>query len=99
MPKQRFGLGRGLDALIPSGTSPTQRVPSVQPPYVDDDDILYEGDLATSAMFEIPCDAIAFNPQQPRTRVGEEDRELLDSGELDPRVWAAPAGAGDGCRH
>ncbi|HEY7974818.1 MAG TPA: ParB/RepB/Spo0J family partition protein [Ktedonobacterales bacterium] len=64
MPKQRFGLGRGLDALIP-GAAPIS------------DDSALDTSLSASALFEIPVDAILPNPQQPRATV-EDDPRLLD---------------------
>ncbi len=64
MPKQRFGLGRGLDALIP-GASPIS------------DDSALDTSLSASSLFEIPVDVISPNPQQPRAAV-EHDPRLLD---------------------
>ncbi len=64
MPKQRFGLGRGLDALIP-GAAPVT------------DDSALDTSLSASALFEIPVDAITPNPQQPRAAV-EDDPRLLE---------------------
>ncbi|HEY7983369.1 MAG TPA: ParB/RepB/Spo0J family partition protein [Ktedonobacterales bacterium] len=64
MPKQRFGLGRGIDALIP-GTQPIA------------DDRVLDTSLAVSALFEVPVDAVSPNAQQPRGAV-EDDQELLE---------------------
>ncbi len=64
MPKQRFGLGRGLDALIP-GAAPVS------------DDSALDTSLSASSLFEIPVDAISPNPQQPRSTVADDPR-LLD---------------------
>jgi len=64
MPKQRFGLGRGLDALIP-GAAPIT------------DDSALDTSLSASSLFEIPVDAITPNPQQPRAAV-EDDPRLLE---------------------
>lgn len=64
MPKQRFGLGRGLDALIPGATA------------VSDDTPLDTG-LANSALFAIPVAAITPNPAQPRMPMSE-DPELIE---------------------
>jgi ParB family transcriptional regulator, chromosome partitioning protein len=68
MPKQRFGLGRGLDALIPGATP------------VSDDAALDTG-LSASALFEVPVEAIAPNPQQPRAPTGDDEQllQLADS--------------------
>jgi ParB family chromosome partitioning protein len=63
MPKQRFGLGRGLDALIPGATA----VP---------DDAPMDTGLSNSALFEVPTAMISRNPQQPRQDSG--DTELSD---------------------
>ncbi|HEX6796480.1 MAG TPA: ParB/RepB/Spo0J family partition protein [Ktedonobacterales bacterium] len=64
MPKQRFGLGRGLDALIPGAT------------VVSNDTTLDTG-IANSALFEVPISAIAPNPRQPRLPMSE-DPQLLE---------------------
>jgi ParB family transcriptional regulator, chromosome partitioning protein len=58
MPKQRFGLGRGLDALIPGATA----VP---------DDAPMDTGLSNSALFEVPTAMISRNPQQPRQDSGD----------------------------
>ena len=67
MPKQRFALGRGLDALIPGGGS----LPTVA------DDTPLDTSLSNSAVFEIPVAAVDPNPQQPRMPVAE-DSQLLE---------------------
>lgn len=64
MPKQRFGLGRGLDALIPGATR------------VSDDSAL-DTSLSGSSLFEVPVSAIIPNPQQPRASI-EDDGKLLE---------------------
>lgn len=64
MPKQRFGLGKGLDALIPG--------PSAVPA-----DIPLDTGLASSAISEVSVDAIDPNPHQPRAAL-EEDEALLE---------------------
>ena len=64
MPKQRFGLGRGIDALIP-GTEPIA------------EHRVLDTNLAPSALYDVPIDAITPNAQQPRGAV-EDDQELLD---------------------
>ncbi len=63
MPKQRFGLGRGLDALIPGATA----VP---------EEAILDTSLSSSALFEIPTDAISPNPQQPRAPTGDDNKLL-----------------------
>ncbi|MEO7003125.1 MAG: ParB/RepB/Spo0J family partition protein, partial [Ktedonobacterales bacterium] len=63
MPKQRFGLGRGLDALIPGATPVADEMPM-------------DTGLSNSALFEVPIDAIAPNPQQPRAPLGDDDQLL-----------------------
>jgi ParB family chromosome partitioning protein len=67
MPKQRYGLGRGLDALIP-GTSPVSQ------------DVTFDTSLSPSALFEVPLDAIAPNPHQPRG-LANDDEELMQLAE------------------
>src|SRR5579859_3605206 len=64
MPKQRFGLGRGLDALIP-GSAPAS------------DDAVFASQIAPSAMHEVPVAAISPNPYQPRAPM-IEDEALLE---------------------
>jgi ParB family chromosome partitioning protein len=64
MPKQRFGLGRGLDALIPGAT-----------PVIDDSAL--DTSLSASALFEVAVDAVVPNPHQPRASV-EDDPKLLE---------------------
>ena len=64
MPKQRFGLGRGLDALIPGATA----IP---------DETILDTSLSSSALFEVPTEAISPNPQQPRAATGD-DTQLLE---------------------
>jgi ParB family chromosome partitioning protein len=64
MPKQRFGLGRGIDALIP-GTEPIAA------------DRVLDTSLSNSALYDVPIDAIVPNAQQPRAPVGD-DQELLE---------------------
>src|SRR5579884_1098593 len=59
MPKQRFGLGRGLDALIPGATAVS-------------DDVPLDTGISNSAVFEVPLTAISPNPQQPRMPVGDD---------------------------
>ncbi|HEX6817236.1 MAG TPA: ParB/RepB/Spo0J family partition protein [Ktedonobacterales bacterium] len=70
MPKQRFGLGRGLDALIPGS-------PSLPGATAVSDDIPMDTGLSNSALFEVPVSAISPNPQQPRMPLGD-DEQLLE---------------------
>ena len=70
MPKQRFGLGRGLDALIPGSVS----LPGAS---VVSDEIPMDTSLSNSALFEVPVTAISPNPQQPRMPLGD-DEQLLE---------------------
>ncbi len=68
MAKQKFGLGRGLDALI-SGAS--EVMSAQQPSRIEADTIL-----------QAPIDSIIPNPRQPRRAFREDDpklRELSDS--------------------
>ena len=73
MPKQRFGLGRGLDALIP-GASLADVAPLSE-------DTPLDSSLSPSSVFEAPIDAISPNPQQPRAVVDDDPqlRELAAS--------------------
>lgn len=68
MPKQRFGLGRGLDALIPGAT-------------VVPDDVPLDTGLSNSSVFEIPVSAISANPLQPRMAASDDTqlREMAAS--------------------
>jgi len=62
--KQKFGLGRGLDALI-SGAS--EVIAAQQSSRVDEENILH-----------IPINAIIPNPRQPRRILTEDDPKLLE---------------------
>lgn len=64
MAKQKFGLGRGLDALI-SGAS--EVMASQQPSRVNEESIL-----------QISIDSIIPNPRQPRRVFREDDPKLLE---------------------
>ncbi len=64
MPKQKFGLGRGLDALI-SGAS--EVMAAQQSTRIDEENILH-----------IPINAIIPNPRQPRRILTEEDSSLIE---------------------
>jgi ParB family transcriptional regulator, chromosome partitioning protein len=62
--KQKFGLGRGLDALI-SGAS--EVMAAQQPSRVDEENILH-----------VAIEAIIPNPRQPRRILTEDDPRLLE---------------------
>ncbi len=64
MAKQKFGLGRGLDALI-SGAS---EVMAAQQP----------GRPGAEAVTEVPVESIIPNPRQPRRIFREDDPKLLE---------------------
>ena len=64
MAKQKFGLGRGLDALI-SGAS--EVMGAHQPSRVDEENIML-----------VAIDAIIPNPRQPRRMLVEDDPRLLE---------------------
>ena len=64
MAKQKFGLGRGLDALI-SGAS--EVMGAHQPSRVDEENIML-----------VAIDAIIPNPRQPRRMLVEDDPSLLE---------------------
>jgi ParB family chromosome partitioning protein len=62
--KPKFGLGRGLDALI-SGASDV--IPAQQPTRVDERNIL-----------QVPLDSIIPNPRQPRKIFRDDDPRLVE---------------------
>lgn len=64
MAKQKFGLGRGLDALI---TGASEVLSAQQPTRIDTGDILHA-----------PIDSIIPNPRQPRRIFREDDPKLLE---------------------
>ncbi len=64
MAKQKFGLGRGLDALI-AGAS--EVIAAHQPSRVDEHSIL-----------QVDIEAIIPNPRQPRRPLTEDDPKLLE---------------------
>ncbi len=64
MAKQRFGLGRGLDALIPGTASDTE---AQQPTRLDENSIV-----------QVPLNAIIPNPRQPRKIFRDDDPRLLE---------------------
>ena len=68
MAKPRFGLGRGLDALIPGA----EAAPETSAPPTP---------IPQAAPLEVPVGSILPNPRQPRTYITEDDalRELADS--------------------
>ncbi len=87
MSKTPFGLGRGLDALIPSKKA-AQRVvsepvstttPSVQivSPAVRSAPVEPPSSIPTDGYMVIPVDSIVPNPRQPRTRFDPEELESL----------------------
>lgn len=63
MPKQRSGLGRGIDALIPD-TGPL------------DDELVSGPSHRGGGILEIPIAAVAPNPHQPRAMLTEDDALL-----------------------
>src|SRR5258708_12804598 len=71
MPKQRFGLGRGLDALIP-GASSVPDAPTVR------DELPMDMNLSPSVLYEVPVTAISPNPLQPRMPISDDDEQLLE---------------------
>src|SRR5262245_59989790 len=65
MPKQRIGLGRGLDALIPGTAAASDEAP-------------LEMSFANAAIFEVSVMAITPNPMQPRMSVDDDDVQLQE---------------------
>jgi ParB family transcriptional regulator, chromosome partitioning protein len=92
MPKQRFGLGKGLDALIP-GAQPVS------------EDRPLDTSLSASSLYDVPVDAIAPNPHQPRGPLEDDDqlRELADSiqqyGLLQPLLVSLDGADENGARY
>jgi len=81
---RRGGLGRGLGALIPSEPPTERRAGDDRPSIVDGGPAL---EAPASAHFaEVPIDAIAPNPRQPRT--------VFDEDALGELVHSALPGAG-----
>jgi ParB family chromosome partitioning protein len=76
MSNKRFGLGRGLDALIP-GSSPPQAQADVAEGYTSPSSAAHQygpEDPAFGAnVYLVPIDAIERNEQQPRAPVEESD--------------------------
>jgi ParB family transcriptional regulator, chromosome partitioning protein len=62
--KQKFGLGRGLDALLPGAS---EIMPPQQPSRIDENAILFAA-----------IDSIIPNPRQPRRIFREDDPKLLE---------------------
>jgi len=62
--KQKFGLGRGLDALLPGAS---EIIPPQQPSRIDENAILFAA-----------IDSIIPNPRQPRRIFREDDAKLLE---------------------
>ncbi|TMD71694.1 MAG: hypothetical protein E6I97_18390 [Chloroflexi bacterium] len=64
MAKHKFGLGRGLDALMPGASDV---IPAQQPSRIDENAILFAA-----------IDSIIPNPRQPRRIFREDDPKLLE---------------------
>ena len=92
MPKQRFGLGRGLDALIP-GNAPVAEAS------------LFDADPNSTGLLEVPVSAITPNPHQPRGPVGEDEglielaASIQEHGLLQPLLVAPAATDEHGLRY
>ncbi len=79
--RRRGGLGRGLEALIPS----TPQVDGEQSPGMEADgepgglraSVLSKGPLAGSTFIEVPLDRVDPNPRQPRGTFDEDSLEEL----------------------
>ncbi len=72
MSKSSFGLGRGLDALIPSRKSAPTNAPVSNPAGVVD-----VSSAASSAYQWVAVDLIVPNPRQPRTAFDVEELDAL----------------------
>ncbi|MGN6032129.1 MAG: ParB N-terminal domain-containing protein, partial [Thermomicrobiales bacterium] len=87
---RRGGLGRGLDALIPTAP-PVAAAPASTPPAGQ------EGGAGTPLL--VPIDRIAPNPWQPRTRMDQQQlQDLAESirthGVMQPLVVSGPSADG-----
>jgi ParB family transcriptional regulator, chromosome partitioning protein len=71
MPKQRIGLGRGLNALIPGASSVPDATTLA-------DELPMDTNLSPSALYEVPVTAISPNPLQPRMPISDDDEQLLE---------------------
>ncbi len=69
MAKQKFGLGRGLDALI-SGASEVISTQQQSAPHA--------AQAEANALPHVPIDSIIPNPRQPRKAFREDDPRLLE---------------------
>jgi ParB family chromosome partitioning protein len=80
MSNKRFGLGRGLDALIPGASAP-QGGGEVAGGYAPPASMRGDDATAGPSAFLVPIDAIERNEQQPRAPVEESDElhELANS--------------------
>jgi ParB family chromosome partitioning protein len=93
---RRGGLGRGLGALIPSEPPAERRAGDDRPSLVDGGPALAAP--ASAHFAEVPIDAIAPNPRQPRTAfdedaLGELVHSIREIGLLQPIVLR-PVGSG-----
>lgn len=92
MPKQRIGLGRGLDALFPGAA-------------IIPDETPLDTSLAHSALFEVPLDAITPNPYQPRiqqqgdAQLDELATSIKEFGLLQPLLLALDGEDEEGPRY
>ncbi|WP_281684768.1 ParB/RepB/Spo0J family partition protein, partial [Thalassobaculum salexigens] len=83
MPKQNFGLGRGLGSLIPNNTtssgasSPKKATPQKQVSENEVGNAPIDLKVANSTITELPVDEIVSNRHQPRKHFVPEQLEEL----------------------
>lgn len=80
--RRRGGLGRGLEALIPSNPQPEGDQTSDQAPDSEDDgrtrpQVVTRGSFAGTTLIDVPLDRVDPNPKQPRGSFDEEALQEL----------------------
>ncbi len=76
--RRRGGLGRGLEALIPSSSQDTAVLGAEQRPHGTEPGDRDEGERSMQSPFrEVPLDQVDSNPRQPRAAFDEESLEEL----------------------
>lgn len=80
--RRRGGLGRGLEALIPSNPQPEGDQPSDQAPESEAEtrtrpQVVTRGSFAGTTLIDVPLDRVDPNPKQPRDSFDEETLQEL----------------------
>ncbi|MDQ3930665.1 MAG: ParB/RepB/Spo0J family partition protein, partial [Chloroflexota bacterium] len=99
MPKPRGGLGRGLDALIPTSQAAPPARSEAAPASEARAQGTAEGQNSEAGVLMLPVDSIAPNPRQPRGAFDLEELEDLaasirEHGVLQPLVVTQAGGKG-----